>query len=64
MTRDEYECLQALRFELPISADWATWLRLINAGWLAKPAHLADLRLAMSEFIVTEAGEQALREFR
>lgn len=64
MTRDDYECLQALRFGLPISAEWPTWFRLINAGWIGKPAHLADQRLAMAEFILTDAGEQALRAFQ
>lgn len=58
MTRDEYECLQAIRFDLPIISEWPVWVTLINRGWIV---HVAPLG---ARFVATPAGEQALREYR
>lgn len=62
MTRDEYECLQALRFGLPIKTTDQVWFGLINKGWILPPTLVTSFRV--TEFIISDAGEQALGEFR
>lgn len=61
MTREQYECLQALRFGLPISSTWLVWNELINRGWITQP--VPGVVVSTAEFILTPLGEQALREF-
>lgn len=59
MTRDEYECLQALRFGLPILSTFDVWIRLINLGWITSPAYVDSIP-TMTELVLTAEGETAL----